>query len=153
MCVEEEGDGKAIGGFVSSIIHQLSDCPSYLSHSAGCWETGLFSEYLFLSGSTSLSRLSSPSFSPPSLSFSPSRGWMMVRRQPRTQCIDHRCTGRADLLAVLWVEWFVQEGWSQTSESEAGVWQHLSKSFCWFWSAEKRGQSSPHCRASHTPDE
>lgn len=25
MCVEEEGDGKAIGGSVSSIIHQLMD--------------------------------------------------------------------------------------------------------------------------------
>lgn len=63
MCVEEEGDGKALGGGVSSIIHQLMDQTApliYLTLQGA--ERGLL-----LSGSASVFMLTFPSFSPLSL--------------------------------------------------------------------------------------
>lgn len=60
MCVEEEGDGKAIGLGVSSIIHQLMDQTArliYLTLQGA-------ERDLPLSGSASALMLEFPSFSP-----------------------------------------------------------------------------------------
>lgn len=69
MCVEEGGDGKTIGGGVSSIIHQLlfqTALPIYLSLQ-GAERIHFF---LLLSNSAALLMLRSPSFTAPSLSCS-----------------------------------------------------------------------------------
>lgn len=95
MCVEEEGGGKALGGGVSSIIHQLMDQPAPLI-------------YLILQGAERLLLLAGsrcshfrPSLSCPSI-LSLFWGWMNASAQPGCQYIDHGCPGRADCWAVLW---------------------------------------------------
>ena len=97
MCVEEEGGGKALGGGVSSIIHQLMDQPAPLI-------------YLTLQGAERLLLLSGsrcshfrPSLSCPSI-LSLFWGWMNASAQPGCQCIDQGCRGRADCWAVLWAK-------------------------------------------------
>lgn len=65
MCVEEEEDGKAIEGGVTSITHQLIDHPPpplliYLTLQGA-------ERDLLLSGSASVLMLTFPSFSPLSL--------------------------------------------------------------------------------------
>lgn len=99
MCVEEEGDGKAIRGGVTSITHQLIDHPPppYLSHSAGRWERSSSLWLCFcLDAYISIFLPSIPLYS----LFS---GWMNASVQPGTRCIHHCCIGRADRWAVLWV--------------------------------------------------
>lgn len=67
MCVEEGCDGKAIGGGVSSIIHQLMDQtapPIYLTVRGAERDGVFFSAYLRLSASASFLMPTSPSFSP-----------------------------------------------------------------------------------------
>lgn len=59
MCVEEEGDGKAIGLGVSSIIHQLMDQTARL-----IYLTLQDAERDLLSGSASVLMLTFPSFPP-----------------------------------------------------------------------------------------
>lgn len=64
MCVEEEGDGKAIRGGVTSITHQLIDhAPPLLIYLT---LQGAERD-LLLSGSASVLMLTFPSFSPLSL--------------------------------------------------------------------------------------
>lgn len=145
MCVEEEGDGKAIGGGVSSIIHQLMDQtapPIYLTLQGA-------ERDLLLSGPASLFMLPSPSFSPLSLC-TPSWGWMKVSVQPGAQRIDHCCIGRADRRAFLWV--MPPGGSTLGSSRRADLWPARMRPIVG-WTSQKvylHLQTSSHCTTSHT---